>query len=268
MASMLTLAPFLVWLLCVGIAALAIGLLIKNVGLQEGFDSSIRITACPAATSTYITGAGDTNCCDGDIVDGQCNGTNVCSLSPSDKSGRGLMSCADWILREWRKRSDRFCAPSIPYYFGTMRRRQGDIEGCSASQTGPDGTQPQDTTAPTCKIYQTSVDEYGKVDSCFNMRARDAMVAPISNATKHILPVGNTYPALLSATYSPPNGSSIVPVTCYDWNRAKMYLNSIDPSGNATKSYESIKDKYVIFCGASKAYYVDGSLAKKDAVGV
>ena len=269
MASFATLTPFLIWLLCIGIAALVIGLLIKSMNFrpEEGFSSSIVITTCPSATTNYVTSKGSTNCCNGDVVDGKCNGEDICSLSASDPSG-GIISCAEWIIKEWQKRSDRFCAPSMPYYFGTMRRRQGDIEGCSASKTGPDGSKPQDTTKPTCKIYKSSVDEYGKPDSCFNVRARDAMVAPISNATKQIIPVGNKNPALLSATYSPPNGISVVPVACYDWDRAKIFLNSIDPTGNSTKSYEKIKDKHVIFCGASKAYYVNGSLAKKDAIGV
>lgn len=280
MASMLT--PFLIWLLCVGIAALAIGLLIKNMNFvkaKEGFDSSIRITTCPASTATYITAGGDTNCCDGDIVDGRCNGRDICSLSPTNKSGNGMMSCADWITREWRKRSDRFCAPSVPYYFGTMHRKKEDKEGCSASPCSQDGSQPQDITKPTCKIYKTSVDEYGKADSCFNMRARDAMVCPIPKATKEIvysgIVKGNLLPALLRCTYIPPNGSSMnIPVNCNDVGRFQTYINATLDQG--MKGYINMIEKFidsysvkdVNFCPASKAFYVDGTLTRKDAFGI
>ena len=288
MASMLslqlTLVPFLIWLFCVGIAALAIGLFIKNMDLinvnaKEGFDSSIRITTCPASTATYITAHGDTNCCDGDIVDRQCNGTDVCSLSPSDKSGHGLMSCADWIIKEWQVRSTRFCAPSIPYYFGTMHRKQGDKEGCSASPCSQDGGAPQDTTKPTCKIYKTSVDEYGKADSCFNIKARDAITCPIPTATKEIVYTGiikgNLMPALLRCTYIPPNGSSMnIPVHCNDVGRFETYINATLDQGwkmyiNIIHQFiNSFSVKDVNFCPASKAYYVDGTLLRKDAFGI
>ena len=263
---------FLVWLLCIGIATLAVVYIIQFMESsvkKEGFDSGIpiRITACPAATSTYVTGGGDTNCCDGDIVDGECNGNLVCSLSP--KPGKNLLSCAEWIMREWRKRSDKFCAPSMPYYFGTMNRKASSVEGCSASKCSSDGTTPQDPARPACKIYRTSVEEYGKTDSCFNVKAGDQMATPIPSATKQIVSTGGSQPALLSATYIPPNGSSVVPVSCYDWDRVAVYFNSHDPSGRLTAEWaKNYKDKYVIFCGASKAYYVDRTLTKANAIGV
>lgn len=265
--------PFIIWLLCVGIAAFIIGFCIRyiDINIKEGFSTNpIVITSCPASTTTYVTSAGDTNCCDGDIVDGQCNGNLLCSLSP--KPGKGLDTCADWIMKEWKKRSDTFCAPaSMPYYFGTMNRRAGSLEGCSASPCSPDGTAPRDAMKPKCKIYQTSIDEYGKADSCFNKRALDAMAVPIRAATKQIIPTsqwqGKQYPALLNATYLPPN--AMVPVSCYDWDRVVTYFNAWDPTGETTKEWtKQYKDKYVIFCGPSKAYYVDKTLTKANAIGV
>ena len=267
--------PFIIWLLCVGIAALVIGFCIRYidhdtsiVSLKEGFSTNpIVITSCPAATTTYVTSAGDTNCCDGDIVDGQCNGNLLCSLSPNP--AKGLDTCADWIMKEWKKRSDTFCAPaSMPYYFGTMNRRQGSVEGCSASPCSPDGTTPRDAMKPKCKIYQTSIDEYGKTDSCFNQRALDAMATPIPAATKQVVVSRGSLPAILSASYIPPNGSSVVPLTCYDWDRMVIYFNAVDPTGETVKSTVQNKDKDVQFCGASKAYYVDGTLSISDAIGV
>jgi hypothetical protein len=273
------LKPFLIWLLCIGIAALAIGLLIKSIS-NEGFtstDSSIIISACPAKTTTYITPQGDTNCCDGDIVDDRCNGRDVCSLSPS--SPNGLMSCADWIIKEWKARSRRFCTKSMPYYFGTMDRNSDDIQGCSASRCTPDGGSPQDPNKPKCKIYETSVDDYGQIDSCFNAVALDKLQCPIATAKKDLIFTGKKSgilsPALLRCTYIPPNGSSLnVPVHCNDVDRFETYINTtldknysqyISLINTFIKSF-SVKD--VTFCPASKAFYVDGTLARKDAFGV
>lgn len=265
---------FLIWLLCIGITVLGIVFLFQYLDLSEGFSSSqsinsIVIKTCPASTTSYVTSGGDTNCCDtSDIVNRKCNGNIVCSLSPN--SSETILSCSEWVMKEWAKRGSTFCAPSMPHYFGTINRQLESVEGCSASRAGSDGSLPQDPTMPKCKIYQTSADEYAKADSCFNIRARDAMATPIPAATKQIVATGwsrKKYPALLTATYLPPN--AMVPVTCYDWDRVVTYFNSHDPSGETTRQWtKQYKDKYVIFCGPSKAYYIDKTLTKENAIGV
>jgi len=261
---MSSVTPLLIWVFCVGIAALALGILIKQVGFEwisEGFVTvpTISITTCPSTTTSHITGIGDTECCEGDIVDNQCNGTTLCSLSP--RPPNGLMTCTNWIIKEWEARQDRFCAPSLPYYFGTVDRKPGSKEGCSKSPSTLDGSAPRDLTQGTCKIYGNSRDDYSKVDSCFNARAKDAMAAPLPSATKAIIKTQGDRPALLQATYTPTNGSSVTPVSCFDWDRMVLYYNAIDPTGNMAKQYAVTKDTdYKTFCGASKAYYVNGTL--------
>jgi hypothetical protein len=266
----------LIWIICIGISALALGLLIREGGVDwifqtEGFNNivPIRITTCPATTTSHVTPDGDTNCCDGDIVDKECNGTTLCSLSP--KPPGNLMSCTDWIMKEWKARSDRFCAPSMPYYFGPLNRKNGSTEGCSSSPSTENGSIPRDQTMPKCTIYKNTTDDYANADSCFNIRARDNFVAPIPSATKVIIPIGQNgpngrLPALLHATYMPTNQSSVTPVSCYEWERAKIFLDAWDPSGGVTRQYASQKDtNYQLFCGASRAYYVDGTLSNNTA---
>ena len=271
--DMESLSPFLIWLLCVAISALILGFYIKQDTFltKEGFfNSPIRITTCPLGTITYINSNGDTNCCDGDISGKRCNGTIACSLSPNPPGD--LLSCPDWIRKEWRARSAKFCSKSMPYYFGSMDRLHDSLEGCSASPNIPDGSKPRDALLPRCKIYSKSKDDYGKADSCFNIKALDEMESPTPSATKNIIPITRynniEVPALFTSTYIPPNGSSMTPQTCYDWKRAKIFLDAIDTSGKFTEMYEKVKDKHVLFCGASKAYYVNGTLSKKDAIGV
>lgn len=267
------LTPFLIWLMCVGIAALAIGLLIKSMS-TEGFNTSspIIISTCPASTETYITREGDTNCCDGDVVDNRCNGRDVCSLSPS--SPTGLMSCADWIIKEWAVRSSRFCTNSMPYYFGTMNRRSNDVQGCSASQCKHDGGSPQDPNKPKCKIYNTSVEDYGKLDSCFNAAALERLHCPIPNATKNIISTGSINgvlsPVLFQCTYTPPNRalSNNLPVTCYDVQRFKTYFIRATNNTESDKWIDASSLVDVGLCPASKAYYVDGTLTRANAIGL
>jgi hypothetical protein len=266
-----SLVPFLIWLLCIGISAIILGFFIKN-GLgsileNEGFNSTISMSTCPASSLPFITADGNTNCCDGDIVNKQCNGSVICSLSPGVK---GIRACPDWINGEWNTRNAKFCTPSIPYYFGTINRTPGSIEGCSASPPIQDGTAPRDPTQPMCKIYNSLDDEYGKADSCFNIKAKEQMVCPIPSATKNIIPSmgpnGKPAPALLNCTYMPPNGASITPVQCYDNARAKIYLDTFDPTGKLATRYMPTADKNLIFCTGSRNYYVDGTIAKKDLI--
>jgi hypothetical protein len=64
----------------------------------------------------------------------------------------------------------------------------------------------------------------------------------------------------------PTNQSSVTPVSCYEWERAKIFLDAWDPSGSTTRQYASQKDtNYQLFCGASRAYYVDGTLSNNTA---
>jgi len=167
----------------------------------------------------------------------------------------------------------------MPYYFGTMNRRLGSIEGCSESPCSSDGSLPQDPAKPTCKIYQTSIDEYGKADSCFNQRELEKISCPIPSATKEIVYTGAQRgvltPALFRCTYIPPNGSSMnIPVHCNDVGRFKTYINSTLDQGMRQYSeiiyglIDSISVKDVNFCPASKAFYVDGTLERKNAFGI
>ena len=95
------------------------------------------------------------------------------------------------------------------------------------------------------------------------------MAVPIATATRAIVPMeknGVKLPALLSATYLPPNKKSDGPVTCYDWNRYKINLTT--QKSDSLTQYEFNHNVNVLFCGANKAYYIDGTLSREDAVGL
>jgi len=261
--------PFIIWLVCVGLAAIILGFFIRQNGLEwlhkkEGFQvklPNIRITMCPSDTQKYITEEGDTNCCEGDVVNGRCNGREVCSLSPSTVNG--VKTCSEWLINEWTRRGAKFCSQSMPYYFGDMER--SGSEGCSASESTDDGAEPQLPNAKRCKIYKTQNDELAKPDSCTNVIAEDTMICPQKDALKYVQPQPGSPapPALLTCTYTPKNHSSNdLPVNCYEPIRYQLYMTA----KGITKPIDPLQD--VQFCPASKAYYVDNTLSVSSAVGL
>jgi hypothetical protein len=271
--------PFIIWIFCVGVAALIIGkalgddtpsIVLTLLEKKEGFvdlASIFRITACPIGTTSYILSNGDTNCCSGDVVGNNCNGQDVCSLSP-DPYNKNLDSCSAWLAREWGRRVARFCPRSMNNYFGKMNRDAGSAEGCSASFPTSDGSQPSDIGQPKCKIYSNYNDEVSKEDSCTNIKEMENLVCPTSNATKSVVSISETaerkLPLILKCNYLPANGKSNgLPVDCMDDVSIRRYLSV---KGD-TISEEYIKNS-VKFCGASKAYYIDGTLSTPQVLDV
>jgi len=261
--------PFIIWLVCVSLAAIILGIFIRQNGLEwlhkkEGFQvklPNIRITMCPSDTQKYITDDGDTNCCEGDVVNGRCNGREVCSFSPNTVNG--VKTCSEWLINEWTRRGAKFCSQSMPYYFGDMER--SGPEGCSASESTDDGAEPQLPNAKRCKIYKTQNDELAKPDSCTNVIAEDTMICPQKDALKYVQPQAGSPapPALLTCTYTPKNHSSNdLPVNCYEPIRYQLYMTA----KGITKTIDPLQD--IQFCPASKAYYVDNTLSVSDAKGL
>ena len=244
---------FAIWIICVILSTLIVWTIIKSSNLNASFVSSslVNVSSCTPSTNSYITLAGDTNCCNGDIVNKQCNGNIVCTLSSNNS--KNIPKCSDLNSALWSERSREFCPKKMPYYFGQINRKSNLPEGCSESHHTPDGSAPQNQSLPNCKIYKTMDEEFSNIDSCLNLKALENIMKPIPSATVNIIPIPNL-PALLTATYLPPNGSSVTPVTCYDWPRAEMFLNKRDPTG-AWKS--QLKSTDEIICIGSKAKYVD-----------
>lgn len=211
---------------------------------SEGF-TNIVMTSCPPGAPQYVTPKGDTNCCEGDIVNNKCNGSAICSLSPSPPDG--LQSCSDWMNKQWAERATRFCPSSMPNYYGPIQRvGSGKDEGCSRSPTANHGSKPQDITQARCKIYSKEMDEYSKLDSCFNRKALDAMTG---TGNRSIVPTSGDNVALLISTGVPADGSSVVPTTCYDYQRFIRYLEKTnDGLANMLKKDPCALGKGVI-CG-------------------
>jgi len=155
---------FIIWLLCVGISAILLAYFIKQSSDTLSVNEGFAVYVCPSRTNTFITDTGETLCCNGDVVNGECNGNLVCTLSPKSKSR--LPTCSDLAVSEAAAAGASKCPKSIPNYFGSPRV---EIEGCSVSIATADGLQPSNPNQPQCRLYKTRAEDIAKFDSCYNV---------------------------------------------------------------------------------------------------
>jgi len=204
---------FLIWLLCVGISAVLIGYCLKYSSIplkKEGF----AVKTCPAGTNSFVTNSGETQCCNGDVVDGYCTGNLRCTLSPKSKSG--LPTCTDLAASDAASAGASKCPPSMPNYFGSTTT----VEGCSASNPSANGLQPSDPLQPQCILYKTRAEDLVKLDSCYNVTQANikASQCAAAQATAN-LPACAA--AATAASAPPPGASSSCPVPDFvltgDW---------------------------------------------------
>ena len=186
---------FLLWLIFVVISAIAIGYFIKYYSLNsDSRNEGFIVYTCPVGSTKYITNNGETNCCNGDIVDSKCTGNNVCSLSPTNTLR--LPTCHDYAKNEVDTAAAQYCFPVMPYYFASS---DGLLRGCSASHATSDGTAPADQTMLQCRLYPTAALDKVRLDSCYNYKLNQDTLgkptncpAPIPTLPESFIPVRNT----------------------------------------------------------------------------
>lgn len=153
---------FLIWLICIGISAILIGYFLIHLqtpSKKEGFTMHV----CPSRSVSYITHDGETRCCNGDVIDGWCNGNDLCTLSPKSKAG--LQTCADLVAYNLAVTGAAQCPTKIPNYFASL---DGSLRGCSVSQPLPNGIGPSDPNQLQCILYPTPDLDKVRLDSCYN----------------------------------------------------------------------------------------------------
>ena len=268
---------------------------IYNEGFNADVSAQIRITSCPNGSTSFITSAGDTNCCDSDIQNGKCSGKTLCSLSPT-RFGGSVQTCSDIMTYLWAQRTNDWC-PRNMYFYGTMgtSRPSGtgvdpNIWGCSTSQPKQDGSKPVTGTGiDFCTIYGSDTDNLATVTipsvpatatvpekpavvvSCRNKRDLEEISTPTPTATRTLVNTSSSSkktPALFNISFTPIKnvGANPLPVICTDWPRFRMTLELSAPS--VIPLYEKVQGVHVYFCEAAKAYYIDGTLSGSNALGV
>ena len=258
---------FLIWIFCVGLTALIAGFLIRHISSGfEGFQAMnpFQIKACPETTTSYTDSAGNIMCCEGALVNGACQGKNVCTMSAS---GDGIDNCSEWMQKEWASRATKFCPKQLPNYFGTFDGKSKT--GCTDSAITSDGSGPSDLTMPTCKMYASSDDELGRKDSCVNIKKLDDVICPTKDSVKSTVysgkEDGKLLPALFACSYVPPGEKNVMPVVCYDRARAEDYMRvKIGGEWEKTLKEKGIDiDKMLSLCPVSQKYYVDNAIEAK-----
>lgn len=136
----------------------------------EGFASSpsgITLNFCPLWAPQIQSAKGNTDCCEGTLLDGKCTGKSFCTMSPTHD---GILSCID-AWRNYFVSKSKQCPPSMANYFEEVKV-QGGRKGCSASQIKEDGSAPVNLSSPRCVIYNTEKENRENPNSCFVEKER------------------------------------------------------------------------------------------------
>ena len=159
----------IIWLVFIVISAVLIAYFIKlwnNDVPMEGF----QILGCPSSPTgliSYVNRAGDTLCCNGEVINNECMGNDICSLT----SGSSIPPCNTYINSLQATENAAKCSitvtgdSSMNNYF---INRQTGVQGCSRSPPTADGSAPSDMSKPYCRIYPTSAENISNYDSCYN----------------------------------------------------------------------------------------------------
>jgi hypothetical protein len=201
---------------------------------KEGFQSPaysvdvLQINTCPIFATEIQTAKGSTDCCQGEMIDGQCNGTTFCTKSPAYL---GVPNCIDAWRQYFTKKGNDICPSTMPNYYEDVTNPSSQ-KGCSAGPISSDGKMPTDTTRKQCKIYSSEEDNKTKLDSCYVEKQRSKVQCPAINM---ISPSAALYPdwrdntRYLAITCDYPFELGM-PVQCFDRASLESYLDNAFPN--------------------------------------
>lgn len=240
MASQMTLVFFItvtLTLLCVSYF-----LVKEGVSENEGFQpqpysvNDLDINLCPTYTTEIQTAKGSTDCCQGDMVDGKCNGATFCTKSPAYP---GVKACADKWREYFKDKGTKVCPPTMPNYFENIQNKNA-LKGCSAGPIVADGSVPKDRGAKQCRIYASEDDNLKKADSCYVERLRSRIQCPVvkSNSPAPSLQrwswKDNSLLAFFTCNYPfEPN----MPIVCYDKASVEKFWDASVPNWRTNIQY-------------------------------
>lgn len=231
------------------------------------------IEMCPKGTETFITKAGEQLCCEGDVVNGACNGKVRCGLVV--RPGSKTQSCSAYVAKHYREQALTFCPKEMPNYWEGAAGR-----GCTSGSRSADWS--SSASGKVCKIYGNEDDSLINKDSCHLHKKLDAVSCPTDKATKNVsifkTPEGEV-PALTCDFLD----TNSLPHTCYDNDfsvdtTVHFITKGVDLERKKNpKAYENYNESaikgvmkewtknYVNTCDGAKRYYIDKTLSKADA---
>lgn len=241
MASKVT----LVFLITVTISLLGASyFLLKEEPSKEGFQSQrytvndLDINLCPSFATEIQTAKGSTDCCQGDMIDGKCNGTTFCTKSPAYP---GVMGCVDRWRQYFRDKSNTLCPATMSNYFENILNPQA-LKGCSAGPIVVDGSRPKDGSARQCRIYPNESDNLKKADSCYVEKLRARIQCPVVNRNSPSANLqrwswkDNSLLAYFTCNYPFEIG---IPDMCYDKKSVQAYWDQETPNWRTMSHYSN-----------------------------
>lgn len=234
-----------VWILLTVSLLLLCSYLLQGCTQVEGFTAGayttadLKINTCPPYATEIQTAKGNTDCCQGDMVDGKCNATTFCTKSPAYES---VKACLDVWREYFTKKGNDLCPATMRNYYEDITK-VGSEKGCSAGAILEDGTLPAEPTKPKCKIYQSEEDNRTMKDSCYLEKERLKITCPYVN--------GQSPPTELQVNRATQRFEMFfcqypfepeIPNLCYDQTTLFSYMDKTRPSWR-TSSFQGVNDQ-------------------------
>ena len=214
---------------------------------KEGFvDTSLQIRFCPLTAPVVQTATGNTDCCEGDLLDGKCKGRVICTQSPSHDS---VPTCTNYWKDYFAKKSKNVCPPGMPNYFEDVKSTSKP-KGCSESPPLVDGTGPSNSSAPKCRVYNTPDENKRLPDSCYVEKLKGKIRCPVlSDAVTTDIRIANGYGNKFAFFYCLYTSNTGIPSFCGDDKTYSKYLDEIAPnwrtSNWASQTIESMCSNFI-----------------------
>lgn len=234
----------LAFLIPVTMALLVASYFLVKQGPIEAFQdrpysvNDLDINTCPTFASEIQTSKGSTDCCQGDMVDGKCNGTTFCTKSPAYP---GVSACVDKWRDYFKEKGTSVCPATLPNYYEDVTTSQSQ-KGCSAGPILQNGSLPSDASARQCTIYPSEGDNRTKADSCYVERMRSMIQCPAVSGQSPTTTLqrwfwkDNSLLAFFKCTYPFEIG---MPDTCYDKRSVEVYWDSEAPNWRTQPQYSA-----------------------------
>lgn len=135
---------------------------------KEGFNDILsNLKMCPLTSKSYISKAGDTLCCEGNINGVDCEGKTICTLSSTNSTT--TPSCSKYLQDYYTRKGNEVCPKSMSTYFVS-----GNIDFCTKGPRNSSMDGPLQPTQETCKVKG----DFSDKTSCEVVKALEMFKCP------------------------------------------------------------------------------------------
>jgi hypothetical protein len=201
-----------------------------------------NLQSCPASLNKYTSDV-SINCCDGEVVQGKCQGEPVCTLS--EKTDK-LPRCIDWYKQYLDRMSKRHCPSYLKNFYEDDKLQK--VGFCTNSPLNDKLRAPLNNDADKCNIHKTNTDNLKDPNSCLVKKMLDKMMVPTPMSTKSAILVLPNAPVVLQANYFDEMQSK----TCMDRPTADAALDMVMPGWRNNTEFQQQFYKKLQFCDVAK----------------